>query len=70
MSEFVAMVRDDAGNGVRCDRVEGWEAKSGLGKTRIYLAGGGIVDLRILVNEFVSRLDRALTAMSQGGDDE
>lgn len=65
MSDFVAIVRDDAGNGVRADRVDGW-CLTAAGKVRAYLAGGGSVDLiGITRQEFAERLDRALTELRE-----
>lgn len=64
MSEFIAIVRDDALAGVRVDRVDGWDVAPS-GKTRVWLTGGGFVDLRIPMSEFAERLDGALTAMQE-----
>ncbi|HET7386985.1 MAG TPA: hypothetical protein VFJ19_10020 [Nocardioidaceae bacterium] len=64
MSDFIAIIRDKAGNGVRADRVDGWHL-SAVG-VRVHLSGGGSVDLRgITRQEFAERLDRALTAQME-----
>ena len=64
VNDFVAIIRDKAGNGVRADRVDGWH-NSAVG-VRVHLSGGGSVDLRDLkAREFAERLDRALTALRE-----
>ena len=60
---MIAMIRDAVGNGVRCDRIDGWEPRGD--RTRVSLAGGDVIFLRIPVAEFVERLDRALTAIAE-----
>lgn len=64
--EVVAIIRDESGNGIRADRVDGWcLSYSGV---RVHLSGGGSVELRgITRQEFAGRLDRALTAMAAKG---
>lgn len=63
MNDTIAMIRDATGSGVRVDRIDGWESRGTVDETRVHLTGGGVVDLHILPDDFVRRLDKALTAL-------
>jgi hypothetical protein len=63
VSDFIAMIRDEHGSGVRVDRLDGWRRDRLDGGTYVF-AGGESWRLAIPPEEFVQRLDRALTALN------